>query len=175
MPKYGPISLQWVENYTTYVVFCSFSAKKWSQINFFFLNFPRYRAFFAYFLQKKNTCFFSKIPYYSDYQFWKCSFQKSIFFSTVFRRLRKSFGWYYTGVLAQKIERYMEWYPFFFCDILFFFCWKKFHGLKSAKKKRISLLKSRISLFNLTSVPYFGIKRGYHFIYLSIMLAKTLL
>ena len=148
MPKYVPISLQWVENYTTYVVFCSFSAKKWSQINFFFLNFPRYRAFFAYFLQKKKqTCFFSKIPYYSDYQFWKCSFQKStFFFSTVFRRLRKSFAWYYTGVLAQKIERYMYWYPFFFCDILFFFAEKSFRGSNRPKKKKISLLKSRISL-----------------------------
>ena len=143
--------------------FCSFSAKKWSQINFIFSEFPKVQTIFCiFFAKKKNACFFWKIPYYSDYQFWKCSFQKStFFFSTVFRRLRKSFGWYYTGVLAQKIERYMEWYPFFFCDILFFLLKKVSEAQIGQKKKMISLLKSRISLFNLTSVPYFGIKRGY--------------
>ena len=129
---------------------------------FFFWISKGIEHFLHIFCKKKNMCFFSKIPYYRDYQFWKCWFQKStFFFSIVFRRLRKSFGWYYTGVLAQKIERYMAWYPFFFCDILFFFAEKSFRGWNRQKKKKISLLKSRISLFNLTSVPYFGIKRGY--------------
>ena len=53
----------------------------------------------------------------------------------------------------------------FFFVISWFFLSKKVSVAKiDQKNKRISLLKSRISLFNLTSGPKFGIKRGYHFI-----------
>ena len=136
-PQGNPTTLQWVENYSTYVIFCSNSAKKWSQINFFFSEFPQVQTFFALFLQKKNlTRFFSKIHYYRLHQFWKCSLKKtSFFFNTVFRRLRKSFGWYYTGFLAQKIGRYMEWYPFFFV-ISFFFLSKKVSEAEIGQKKK---------------------------------------
>ena len=129
---------------------------------FFFLNFPRYRPFFAYFLQNKNfTHFFPKIPYYRDLRFWKSWKQNfSFFLNTVFRRFPNFFAWYYRGVLTQKNAGYMYWYPFF-CDILFFVK-KCFRGDHRPKKKRISLLKSRISLNSWTSVPIYGIKRGYY-------------
>ena len=89
---------------------------------FFFLNFPRYRPFFAYFLQNKNfTHFFPKIPYYRDLRFWKSWNQNFRFFLTPFFAVFRTFLPDIIGVFWPKKTQdictdilFFLWYPFVF-------------------------------------------------------------
>ena len=67
------------------------------------------------------------------------------------------------GDFAQKKSGYIEWYLVFFCDIWTFFCQIKLRLEISQKKVQISKKKSRYHFLFWTSVPYFGIKRGYQY------------
>ena len=99
--------------------FAQFCQKSDPSSTFIFLNSHRWRPFFEHFLQNKNLeRFSSKIPYYSDHTFWKIWLKQiRVFSNPVFRRLRKSWGWYYRGILTQKIGRYPRaWYLFFWVN-----------------------------------------------------------
>ena len=73
--------------------FAYFQQKSGPRSIFFFLNFPRYRAFFAYFLQKKKHVFFFKNTLLQGLPILKMFISNEYFFQHRFsRRLRKSFG-----------------------------------------------------------------------------------
>ena len=154
--KYDPISLQRVENYSTYVVFCSFSAKKWSQINFFFLNFPRYRAFFAYFLQKKKTCvFFQKYPTIGTTNFENVDFKRVLFFLASFFAVCGSLlADIIPGFWPKKSKDIWRDILFFFV-ISFFFLLKKVSGAEIGQKKKDITFKVKDITFQFDFRPVF--------------------
>ena len=80
---------------------------------------------------------------------------------TQFQRLFDFHGCLSEGILPKKKSGYIEWYLVFFCDIWTFFCQIKLRLEISQKKVQISKKKSRYHFLFWTSVPYFGIKRGY--------------
>ena len=106
---------------------------------FFFLNFPRYRPFLAYFLQKKNShVFFLKYPTTETSDFQKVENKNLVSFWTPFFAVFGTFLPDIIGVFWPKKTQdicndilFFLWYPFFFVK-------KCFRGDYRPKKKDIT-------------------------------------
>ena len=93
--------------------------------------------------------------YYSDYQFWKCSFQKSTFFLAPFFAVCGSLLADIIRVFWPKKSKDIWSDILFFFVISFFFCWKKFQRLKLAQKKKDITFKVKDITFQFDFRPVF--------------------